>query len=111
MRFLIPIAALSLLAVSVTQASTPSPQQKPLSPSDQAFFAQLSARARTCQSNSHKCQAACEAANQLQSAADDLSRCAQSHDYSDDCSSKFSDVRDASDEYESAVQEAAGDCE
>jgi hypothetical protein len=45
-------------------------------------------------------------ANELRSSALDLARCADSSDFSDDCSRKFRDVRYAFDEYESAVSEA-----
>ena len=57
-----------------------------------------------------KCRAACDAANQLKDAANDLARCANRHDYSDDCRRRFRDTRDAFDQYESSVSDASGDC-
>jgi hypothetical protein len=64
-----------------------------------------------CTSNSHKCQAICNAGNQLESASNDLATCAGNHDYGDSCDSQFNDVRDAHDELESAISDAEGDCE
>jgi hypothetical protein len=64
-----------------------------------------------CHSNSHKCQAICDAENQLQSEAESLSSCAAQHDPSDSCDSKFNDVRDAHDALEEARSDAGGDCE
>lgn len=64
-----------------------------------------------CHSNSHKCQAVCDASNRLDSASSDLAVCASRHDYSDSCDMQFNDVRDAHDALESAVSEASGDCD
>lgn len=72
--------------------------------------AELTWVGRICSSNSDKCRAVCEANNNLKSAADDLSRCAAQHDYSDSCDSQFTDARDAHDELESAVSDADDDC-
>ncbi|HEV2680869.1 MAG TPA: hypothetical protein VGV14_10255 [Rhodanobacter sp.] len=65
----------------------------------------------TCSSNSHKCQAVCDAGERLRSASEDLATCAASHDYNDSCDSQFNDVRDAHDGLESAVTDSASDCE
>lgn len=65
----------------------------------------------SCSSHSQKCQAICEAADQLKNASEDLARCAGNHDYNDSCDSKFREVRDAHDDLENAVSEASGDCE
>ena len=82
-------------------------------------FAQQSPRSETlrrfptlgCHSNSHKCQAVCDAAAELKTATDDLSTCAGRADYDESCDRQFRDVRDAHDALESAVSEADGDCE
>lgn len=65
----------------------------------------------SCSSNSHKCQSACEATNQLDSAARDLAQCASRHDYSESCDAQFNEVRDAHDDLENAVAATDGDCE
>lgn len=65
----------------------------------------------SCSSNSHKCQAVCNAANELESSSRDLAQCASQHDYNDSCDRQFSDVRDAHDELETAVSDADGDCD
>lgn len=57
-----------------------------------------------------KCKDVCEAANELKSAADDLSNCAKRHDYSNDCRSKFRETKYKFESYESAVSDATGDC-
>lgn len=66
---------------------------------------------RSCSSNSHKCQALCDAAEHLRIAADDLSACAAKHDSSDSCDSLFNEARDAHDELEDAVSASDGDCD
>jgi hypothetical protein len=66
---------------------------------------------RSCSNLSEQCEAACEAANQLQNAAEDLVACAKRHDLTNDCSRQFRDVRSEHDTYESAVSAAGGDCE
>ena len=67
--------------------------------------------ARSCGRLHGKCLAVCEAANSLETAANDLAHCARRHDFSNDCHSRARDVRDAADEYESAVSEASGGCD
>jgi hypothetical protein len=64
-----------------------------------------------CSSNSRKCQAVCDAGNELKDASSDLMRCAGAGDYNDSCDRQFRDVRDAHDNLESAVSDAGGDCE
>ena len=66
--------------------------------------------ANSCNNLKGKCREVCEAANQLKDAANDLARCANKHDYDDDCRRKFRDTRDAFDQYESSVSNASGDC-
>lgn len=66
--------------------------------------------ANSCGSLHGKCRDVCEAANELKSAADDLSVCAKRHDYSDDCSNRYRDVKDKFEDYEDAVSEASDDC-
>ena len=51
-----------------------------------------------------------EAANELRSAADDLSGCAKRHDYTNDCRSRYRETKYKFEQYESAVSEASGDC-
>lgn len=83
-----------------------------LSPNERASVLMMARLLHSsCSSNSQKCQSVCDAAEQLESAAKDLAHCAANHDFSDDCDMKFRDTRDAHDEYENAVSEAAGDCE
>lgn len=60
---------------------------------------------------SGKCIEAAEAADELENAANDLASCAGNDDYSDDCSYEASDASDAADRYETAVNEAEGDCQ
>jgi hypothetical protein len=67
--------------------------------------------ARSCGRKAGKCQAVCEAANDLEDAAKNLAQCARRHDFSNDCHSRSRDVRSAADNYESAVSDAAGDCD
>ena len=67
--------------------------------------------ARSCDRLKGTCLAVCEAANSLEDAANDLAQCARRHDFSNDCHSRARDVRDAADEYESAVSDASGDCD
>lgn len=57
-----------------------------------------------------KCEVVCNAANELESAADDLSSCAKKHDYTNDCRGRYRDVKDKFEEYENAVSEASDDC-
>jgi len=57
-----------------------------------------------------KCRDTCEAANELKSAADDLSNCAKRHDYTNDCRSRYRDTKDKFEQYENAVSDASGDC-
>jgi hypothetical protein len=57
-----------------------------------------------------KCNVVCEAANELKNAADDLSSCANRHDYSEDCLSHYRETKDKFEQYESAVSDASGDC-
>lgn len=66
--------------------------------------------ANSCGKLRGKCKSACEAANELKSAADDLSNCAKKHDYSNDCRRKFRDTKDKFDSYESAVSDASNSC-
>lgn len=56
------------------------------------------------------CRELCESAEQLQSAADDLARCAGRNVPSDDCSRQYRSVRDAFNEHEIAVSERGADC-
>lgn len=67
--------------------------------------------ARSCSRLEGQCRAVCEAANDLEDAANDLAQCARKHDFGDDCGRSFREVRDASDDYESAVSEASGKCD
>ena len=80
-------------------------------PSAPAQPRQLPRFAYSCQSNSHKCQAVCDAATELESAANELARCARRHDFSNDCSRQARDSRNAADDYESAVMDAEDDCD
>jgi hypothetical protein len=57
-----------------------------------------------------KCKDVCEAANELKSAADDLSNCAKKHDYSNDCRNRYRDTKDKFEQYENAVSDASDDC-
>ena len=57
------------------------------------------------------CSGVDSAAKQLQSAAEDLVKCARKRDFSDDCSRKAREVRWAADEYEDAVSEHEGRCD
>lgn len=83
-----------------------------LSPTDRTQVLMVARAMRSsCSSNSHKCEALCEATNQLESTSRDLVRCAAEHDYTDSCDKQFRDVRDAHDELENAVSEASGDCD
>jgi len=112
--------ALNLLQHNKLTTCTPRSCIRRLPPANEAWKASaedrqqvlLIARAISsrCDSHSDKCQAICEAASQLKNASDDLSRCAANVDYNDSCDSKFRQVRDAHDELESAVSDAAGDC-
>ncbi|BEV07752.1 hypothetical protein [Methylophilus sp. DW102] len=81
---------------------TPNEQQQVLS--IQQLFA------NSCGKLHGKCKDVCEAANELKSAADDLSNCAKRHDYSNDCRSKFRETKYKFETYESAVSDASGDC-
>lgn len=45
------------------------------------------------------------AAEQLQDAAKSLARCAGNMDFEDDCTRRFREVRDATDQYQQAIQE------
>lgn len=65
---------------------------------------------RDCGGKSEHCEAACEAANELEEAAQDLARCAGRHNLDDDCGGKFNAVRSAHDEYQSTTWDA-GDCD
>lgn len=56
------------------------------------------------------CLAAQDAAEELESAANALLRCARQQDFSDDCSREARNVRWAADEYESEVSNVAGEC-
>ena len=58
-----------------------------------------------------KCRVVCDAANDLESAAKDLAQCASRHDFSNDCRRRFREVKDAAASYESAVSDAAGECD
>jgi hypothetical protein len=51
------------------------------------------------------------AADELESAANDLSRCAKDTDFSDDCSHRFRGVRSAHSDFESAVSEVQSECD
>ena len=64
----------------------------------------------SCSNTRGKCREACEAANELQSAADDLSRCAKNHDFTDDCDRRFLDTKDKFENYENAVSDTSGNC-
>ena len=57
-----------------------------------------------------KCEVVCNAATELESAADNLSNCAKKHDYTNDCRRRYRDVKDKFEEYENAVSEASDDC-
>lgn len=57
-----------------------------------------------------KCSNVCDAANKLESAANDLARCARIHDFNDDCRRRYKDVRDTHSTYENAISDADGDC-
>lgn len=64
-----------------------------------------------CHVGSDECREACDAADNLSSAASDLARCAGASDLSDDCSRQFRDTSDAFSDYESAVSDTDGECE
>src|SRR5690348_9027526 len=98
-----------LVAVVLTPSLGLAQQAPKLTLQQQAVYQRL--LAYNCSSNPNKCQAVCEAADDLEDAARSLSDCAGNHDYSDDCSSQFGAVRDAQDSYETAVTDADGDCE
>lgn len=66
---------------------------------------------RFCGSGSDECASVCEAAEALESAADDLTNCARRRDLADDCWRQFRDVRSAHSDYESAVSDTGGECE
>lgn len=111
------VAAASAYGQTSQQGPGHAPLQRALenlgySPAQAAGMAkQMALRANSCSSNSHKCERVCEAAEELQTSAEALTRCAASHDFSDDCDSDFSSVRDAHGEYEDAVSDASGDCD
>ncbi len=86
------------------------PEASTLDQTQQQLMSTYRAKHRSCYSDSRKCRAVCERANELQDAADSLSRCAAQHDYSDDCGSRAHEVRDAADEYETAVSDSERDC-
>lgn len=48
-----------------------------------------------------------ESADALEAAVDELRACVQKRDYDEDCSRDARDVRDAADDYETAVSEAS----
>lgn len=64
----------------------------------------------SCSRLDGECATACNAANALKDAASYLQSCAARHDYAEDCSRKFRDVRHAFDDYETAVSAAAHSC-
>ncbi|TPG08299.1 hypothetical protein EAH88_11740 [Rhodanobacter glycinis] len=104
-RILFFAFGLASLGVAVAQVPTRVDQQRAL------VMQRLLLQSRSCTSNSHKCQAVCEANHQLQEAADDLKRCAESQDFSDSCDRQFNDARDAHDALETSVSDADGDCD
>jgi hypothetical protein len=60
--------------------------------------------------SSHTCNDAEATREALERAAMELAYCARKRDYEDDCSIEASDVRDAADDYESAISDIGGDC-
>lgn len=84
------------------ESLTPNEQQQVLS--IQQLFT------NSCGELNGKCKDVCEAANELKSAADDLSNCAKRHDYSNDCRRKFRETKYKFESYESAVSDASSDC-
>ena len=66
---------------------------------------------KSCSRSEGKCRVVCDAANDLESAAKDLAQCASRHDFSDDCRRRSREVKNAADSYESAVNDAAGECD
>lgn len=76
----------------------------------QQVLAVQRAMVRSCNHESEQCQEACEAANSLQDAAEDLARCAARHDLSNDCQRKFRDTKSAFEQYEYAVGRIEGRC-
>jgi hypothetical protein len=79
-----------------------------------AFLA-LSIFAATSYGDDAECEDATSsaeyAASELSNYANRLQSCAESADYSDDCSMEFSHTRSAQDEYESAVSDVSSYCE
>jgi hypothetical protein len=63
-----------------------------------------------CSSVQNEChRRACEAASELEDAAQRLGACARRRDPDDSCDSQFRDARDAHDEYEDAVSNSSCD--
>ena len=52
------------------------------------------------------CERVTEAAQELESAATELARCAAKQDVNNDCHGQVREVRDAAEEYEQAIQDA-----
>lgn len=83
-----------------------------LSPSDHRLYLQFaSLMAPRCPARGEQCEAICDAAAELQSAAEDLAQCARRLDMSNDCSRQFRNVRSAHSDYESAVSDGDGQCD
>lgn len=57
----------------------------------------------------YQCVELDSAASELEFATNNLARCIKSRDYEDDCSSQARKVKNAADDYESAVSNAQGD--
>lgn len=103
--FVFAFGLVSLSAATAQTTPTNADQQRTL------LMQHLLLQSRSCASNSHKCQAVCEANNLLREAADDLKRCAESQDFNDSCDRQFNGVRDAHDDLETSISDADGDCD
>ncbi len=87
-----------------------SPQEK-----QEVFIIHGRLRASRASGKSPDCRDALEgaesAASDLASYARRLQYCAEGEDYSDDCSTEFSQVRNAHSEYENAVSDVSSECD
>lgn len=85
---------------------------KSLTPEEERQFMMIhSLLANSCAQLRGVCKAACEASSDLEKAATELTRCAKRRDLSDDCGRPAREVRDAAENYESAVNDSQGECD
>jgi hypothetical protein len=106
MRTLLIMLLMSLFPVQAQQAK---PHAQPAGNAElQQLFRMRQARA--CTYTEGVCADVCEAADSLESAAQDLLSCARKRDFDNDCHRQVRDVRDAGDQYESAIAESSGEC-